>query len=147
MKWFNFKFFKKVGFYFSLVSVISLVAATLKYTNGFTGNLLEYNGENVMTVAMVGIVAFVLLLFFKPTSNYAPLVLWIGSFASLLMYVSNIYMYFTGIFYNGISAEAFGLIDPVVLTSTLLFAVSFVTANIAMYMKHSAEEDSTDETA
>ncbi len=147
MKWFNFKFFKKVGFYFSLVSVISLVAATLKYTNGFTGNLLEYNGENVMTVAMVEIVAFVLLLFFKPTSNYAPLVLWIGSFASLLMYVSNIYMYFTGIFYNGISAEAFGLIDPVVLTSTLLFVVSFVTANIAMYMKHSAEEDSTDETA
>lgn len=147
MKWFNFKFFKKVGFYFSLVSVISLVAAALSYINGFTGNLLEYNGENVMTLALAGIAAFVLLLVFKPTTNYAPLVLWIGSFASLLAYVGNIYMYFTGIFYNGISAEAFGLIDPVVLTSTILFAVSFVTANIAMYMKHSAEEDETDETA
>lgn len=141
MKWLNFKFFKKVGFYFSLVSVVSLIAAAVSYTNGFTGNLLEYNGGNVMTVALVGIAAFVVLLLFKPTANYAPLVLWIGSFASLLAYIGNIYMYFTGIFYNGVSAEAFALIDPVVLTSTILFAVSFVTANISMYMKHSAEED------
>lgn len=147
MKLFNFKFFKKVGFYFSLVSIISLVAATLSYTNGFTGNLLEYNNNNVMTVALVGIAAFVLLLIFKPTADYAPLVLWIGAFASLLIYVSNIYMYFTGIFYNGISAEAFGLIDPVVLVSTLLFVISFVTANIAIYKKHSDEEGETDEAA
>lgn len=147
MKWMNFKFFKKVGFYFSLVSVICLIAAAVSYTNGFTGTLLEYNGGNVMTVALVGIAAFVLLLVFKPTTNYAPLVLWVGSFASLLAYINNIYMYFTGIFYNGISAEAFALIDPVILTSTVLFVISFVTANIAMYMKHSAEEDETDETA
>lgn len=147
MKWLNFKFFKKTGFYFSLVSVICLVAAALSYTNGFTGNLLEYNGKNVMTVAFAGIALFVLLLLFKPTTNYAPIVLWSGSFVSLLVYVSNIYMYFTGIFYNGISAEAFALIDPVVLTSTLLFAVSFIIANIAMYMKHTAEEDQKDEAA
>lgn len=147
MKWMNFKFFKKVGFYFSLVSVICLIAAAASYTNGFTGTLLEYNGGNVMTVALVGIAAFVLLLVFKPTTNYAPLVLWGGSFASLLAYINNIYMYFTGIFYNGISAEAFALIDSVVLTSTVLFVISFVTANIAMYMKHSAEEDERDETA
>lgn len=147
MKWFNFTFFKKVGFYFSLASVISLIAANLSYTNGFTGTLLEYNSGSAMTVALVGIALFVLLLVFKPTTNYAPLVLWIGAFASLLTYVSNIYMYFTGIFYNGISAEAFGLIDPVVLTSTLLFVVSFVTANIAMYMNHSAGEEKTDEAA
>lgn len=147
MKWFNFKFFKKVGFYFSLASVVSLIAAAVSYTNGFTGTLLEYNSGNVMTVAMSGIIAFVLLLILKPTADYAPLVLWIGSFASLLAYISNIYMYFTGVFYNGLSAEAFGLIDPVVLTSTVLFLISFVTANIAMYMKHSAGEDKRDEAA
>lgn len=141
MKWLNFKFFKKIGFYFSLASVLCLVAAAATYTGGFTGNLLEYNSGNVLTVALVGIAAFALLLVFKPTTNYAPLALWIGAFASLLAYISNIYMYFTGIFYNGVSAEAFALIDPVVLTSTILFVISFVTANIAMYMKHSVEED------
>lgn len=140
MKWLNFKFFKKIGFYVSLISAVCLVAANVSYTNGFTGNLLEYNINNVMPVTLAGIFGFAALLLFRPTSNYAPLVLWGGAFASLLVYVNNIYMYFTGIFYNGVSAEAFALIDPVVLTSTLLFAVSFVMANIAMYMKHSAEE-------
>ena len=147
MKWLNFTFFKKVGFYFSLASVVSLIAAAVSYTNGFTDTLLEYNSGNVMTVAVTGIIAFVLLLILKPTANYAPLVLWIGSFASLLAYISNIYMYFTGVFYNGLSAEAFALIDPVVLTSTVLFLISLVTANIAMYMKHSAQEDKRDEAA
>lgn len=140
MKWLNFKFFKKIGFYVSLISAVCLVAANVSYTNGFTGNLLEYNVNNVMPVTFAGIFGFAALLLFRPTSNYAPLVLWGGAFASLLLYVNNIYMYFTGIFYNGVSAEAFALIDPVVLTSTLLFAVSFVLANIAMYMKHSVEE-------
>lgn len=140
MKWLNFKFFKKIGFYVSLISAVCLVAANVSYTNGFTGNLLEYNVNNVMPVSLAGIGVFVLMLLFRPTSNYAPLVLWAGAFASLLVYVNNIYMYFTGIFYNGVSAEAFALIDPVVLTSTLLFVVSFVMANIAMYMKHSVGE-------
>ena len=147
MKWFNFKCFKKVGFWLSLISVICLVAAALSYTNGFTGTLLEYNSGNVMTVALTGIGLFVLLLLFKPTANYAPMALWIGSFASLLAYINNIYMYFTGVFYNGVSAEAFALIDSVVLISTVLFVVSFVIANIAMYMNHTAEEDHTDEKA
>lgn len=147
MKWLNFKFFKRVGFYFSLVSVICLAAAAVSYTNGFTGNLLEYNENNVITLAVAAICAFIVLLLFKPASNYAPMVLWGGAFACLLVYIQNIYMYFTGIFYNGISAEAFALIDPVVLKSTLLFAISFVTANTAMYMKHSGEEDDKDEKA
>jgi hypothetical protein len=50
-------------------------------------------------------------------------------------------MYFTGIFYNGVSAEAFQLIDPVVMTSTILFVISFVVANVAMYMNHSDAEE------
>lgn len=138
----NLTFFKKVGFYFSLASIITLVAGALSYTNGFTGNLLEYNnGGAVMTPALIGIGVFAVLLLLKPTSGYAPIALWVGSFASLLAYVNNIYMYFTGVFYNGVSAEAFALIDPVVITSTLLFVVSFVLANVAMYMRHSIEED------
>ena len=75
------------------------------------------------------------------TSNLAPLALWVVSFVSLLAYVSNIYMYFTGIFYNGISAEAFKLIDPAVMTSTVLFIISFIAGNVAMYFNHSTDEE------
>ena len=141
MKLFNFEFFKRAGFYVSLASIASLVAAALTYTLGFTDALLEYNSSNVMSIALIGIVAFFVLLVLEPTSNYAPIVLWLFSFASLLAYVSNIYMYFTGVFYNGVSLEAFKLIDSTVLISTALFVVSFVAANVAMYLRHSAEEE------
>ena len=141
MRLFNFEFFKRAGFYVSLASIASLVAAALTYTLGFTDALLEYNSSNVMSIALIGIVAFFVLLVLEPTSNYAPLVLWLFSFASLLAYVSNIYMYFTGVFYNGVSLEAFKLIDSTVLISTALFVVSFVAANVAMYLRHSAEEE------
>lgn len=141
MRVFNFDFFKRAGFYVSIVSVAALIAAVLTYTYGFTDTLLEYNLPNVMYIGLISIAAFFLLLIFEFTSNYAPLVLWLGSFASLLAYVSNIYMYFTGVFYNGVSLEAFKLIDSTVLISTALFAVSFITANVAMYFRHSAEEE------
>lgn len=140
MKWLNLKFFKKFGFYVSLISAVCLIVANVRYSSGFTGNLLEYNINNVMPVSIAGIALFALLLLFRPTANHAPLALWGGAFASFLIYIQNIYMYFTGIFYNGVSAEAFALIDPVVLTSTLLFVVAFVTANIAIYCKHTVEE-------
>lgn len=141
MRVFNFDFFKRAGFYVSIVSVAALIAAVLTYTYGFTDTLLEYNLPNVMYIGLISIAAFFLLLIFEFTSNYAPLVLWLGSFASLLAYVSNIYMYFTGVFYNGVSLEAFKLIDSTVLISTVLFVVSFITANVAMYFRHSAEEE------
>jgi hypothetical protein len=136
---FNFGFFKRIGFYFSVASIVTLVAAMLSYVNGFTDTLLEYNNSNVLGIGFIGIGAFAVLLLIDFTSNYAPLALWLGCFASFLTYISNIYMYFTGVFYNGVSLEAFGLIDPIVLTSTILYVVSFVLANLAMYMRHSDE--------
>ena len=137
MKLFNFSFLRRKGFYVSAASIVTLLAAVISYTNGFTGVLLEYNSSNVYTISLLSIAAFAVLLLIEFTSSIAPVVLWIGSFATFLVYINNIYMYFTGIFYNGVSAEAFQLIDPVVMTSTILFVISFVVANVAMYMNHS----------
>ena len=138
---FNFQFFKRAGFYISLASIATLVAAVLSYINGFTDVLLEYNSDNVVTYVVIGAVAYLALLVFDPTSNMAPVALWISTFVAFLTYVTNIYMYFTGIFYNGVSAEAFSLIDPVVLVSTGLFVLAFLFSNVAMYLNHSATEE------
>ena len=139
MKIFNFEFFKRIGFYFSLASAATLIAAAFSYTKGFTDTLLEYNSDNVMSIAAIGVAAFFVLLVFGPTTEFAPVALWLTTFASLLAYVTNIYMYFTGVFYNGVSLEAFQLIDPTVLISTALFVVAFLLGNIASYMNHSAD--------
>lgn len=141
MKLFNFSFLRRIGFYVSIASIVTLLAAVVSYTSGFTGVLLEYNSSNVYTISLLSIAAFAVLLLIEFTSSLAPVALWIGSFATFLVYINNIYMYFTGIFYNGVSAEAFQLIDPVVMTSTILFVISFVVANVAMYMNHSDAEE------
>lgn len=141
MKLFNFSFLRRKGFYVSVASIVTLLAAVISYTSGFTGVLLEYNSSNVYTISFLSIAAFAVLLLIELTSSIAPVVLWIGSFATFLVYINNIYMYFTGIFYNGVSAEAFQLIDPVVMKSTILFVISFVVANVAMYMNHSDAEE------
>lgn len=141
MKLFNFSFLRRKGFYVSIASIVTLLAAVVSYTSGFTGVLLEYNSSNVYTISLLSIAAFAVLLLIELTSSIAPVVLWIGSFATFLVYINNIYMYFTGIFYNGVSAEAFQLIDPVVMKSTILFVISFVVANVAMYMNHSDAEE------
>ena len=141
MKLFNFSFLRRIGFYVSIASIVTLLAAVVSYTSGFTGVLLEYNSSNVYTFALLSIAAFAVLLLIELTSSIAPVVLWIGSFATFLVYINNIYMYFTGIFYNGVSAEAFQLIDPVVMKSTILFVISFGVANVAMYINHSDAEE------
>ena len=141
MTLFNFEFFKRVGFYISLVSIVSLIAGAVSYTLGFTENLLEYNASNVLTFSIIAVVAYFVLLVIEPLANYAPIALFGGVFVSLLMYVNNIYMYFTGIFYNGVSAEAFALIDPIVMISTVCFVVALVASNVAFYFRHSAEEE------
>ncbi len=141
MKIFNFEFFKRIGFYFSLASIATLIAGVLSYTFGFTGVLLEYNSDNVLKLAIIGVIVSAGMLVIDLFSNYAPVALWVTAFASLLAYVTNIYMYFTGVFYNGVSLEAFGLNDPIVIISTVLIFVGFILANVAMYMNHSAEED------
>ena len=74
--------------------------------------------------------------FIGPLATLAPIALFGGVLITLLTYVKNIYKYFTGIFYNGVSAEAFALIDPIVMTSTVLFVVAFLVSNVAFYFGH-----------
>ena len=135
----NLKFFRSIGFYFSAVSLVTLIIAVTTYTTGFTGGLLEYNGTNVLNIALIGSAVFVALLLFEPTANLAPLALWISVWMSILAFAKNVYMYFTGIFFNGVTAEAFGLIDDVVINCIVLFVVSFVTSNIALYCRHTSD--------
>ena len=137
----NFRFFTRVGFYVSVIAMAALLVGAVSYTLGFTDNLLEYKSTNVIIYSLISIVAYFVLLIIDFTSNFAPVALFCGIFISFLAYVNNVYMYFTGIFYNGVSAEAFKLIDPVVLVSMICFIVAIVVSNVAFYLGHSKGGD------
>lgn len=137
----NLTFYKTKGFYISIASIVALFIALFTYVFGFNDTLLEYNNPLPLVLGIIGIVIFALLLVFKPTANYSPMALWAFNLISFLVYISNIYMYFTGVFYNGVTIEALQLIEPIVMVSAIFFILSIIMSNVSMYIKHLKKEE------
>lgn len=138
-KEFNLNCYKTVGFYFSIVSMILLILSMVLYKTKFTGILSEYYNNVVFIPAIIGLVLSVILLIFNKTSKYSPIVLWVCTFISFLLFIQAIYMYFTGVFYNGVTSEAIALINKGVLVSVVFYLITCVISNIAVWLKQSKD--------
>lgn len=135
----NLNCYKTVGFYFSVVSMILLILSMVLYKTKFTGILSEYYSNVVFFPAIIGLVLSVILLIFNKTSKYSPIVLWVCTFISFLLFIQAIYMYFTGVFYNGVTSEAIALINKGVLVSVVFYLITCVISNIAVWLKQSKD--------
>lgn len=135
----NINCYKTVGFYFSVVSMILLILSMVLYKTKFTGILSEYYSNVVFIPAIIGLVLSVILLIFNKTSKYSPIVLWVCTFISFLLFIQAIYMYFTGVFYNGVTSEAIALINKGVLVSVVFYLITYVISNIAVWLKQSKD--------
>lgn len=135
----NLNCYKTVGFYFSVVSMILLILSMVLYKTKFTGILSEYYNNVVFIPAIIGLVLSVILLIFNKTSKYSPIVLWVCTFISFLLFIQAIYMYFTGVFYNGVTSEAIALINKGVLVSGVFYLITCVISNIAVWLKQSKD--------
>lgn len=135
----NLNCYKTVGFYFSVVSMILLILSMVLYKTKFTGILSEYYNNVVFIPAIIGLVLSVILLIFNKTSKYSPIVLWVCTFISFLLFIQAIYMYFTGVFYNGVTSEAISLINKGVLVSVVFYLITCVISNIAVWLKQSKD--------
>lgn len=135
----NLNCYKTVGFYFSVVSMILLILSMVLYKTKFTGILSEYYSNVVFIPAIIGLVLSVILLIFNKTSKYSPIVLWVCTFISFLLFIQAIYMYFTGVFYNGVTSEAIALINKEVLVSVVFYLITCVISNIAVWLKQSKD--------
>lgn len=133
----NLNCYKTVGFYFSVVSMILLILSMVLYKTKFTGILSEYYNNVVFIPAIIGLVLSVILLIFNKTSKYSPIVLWVCTFISFLLFIQAIYMYFTGVFYDGVTSEAIALINKGVLVSVVFYLITCVISNIAVWLKQS----------
>lgn len=134
----NKTFYKTAGFYISLSSIVLLVLGTILYLT-FGGNLEEYKNLIVLVPVLLGIVLYFGLLVFTKTGKYAGFLLWVGELFAFLLFVRNVYMYFSGVFYNGITSEALKLINPKITVTAILLFVSFVVGNVGMYFKTTKE--------
>ena len=75
------------------------------------------------------------LLLFKKTSNYASIALWVLNLVTFLLFVLYVYMYFSGVFYNGVTPEAIALVDSKVILCIVFYLLAAVFSNVSIYLK------------
>lgn len=140
-KYLNLNCYKSVGFYFSAVTAILAVVAAIVYGVGFEKETLnEFYSSLIVVLLVLGVVAFLLLEVFTKTAPLAPVALWGFVFAGLLTYISTVYMYLPGIFYNGLTSEAFSMLDPSFTCSTILLVLACILGNAALWLKQTKAE-------
>ncbi|HBE99294.1 MAG TPA: hypothetical protein DDW18_04645 [Firmicutes bacterium] len=133
-KYLNTSFYKTVGFYFAIVSILLAIFGNIFYL-GFSGTLLEYRNASATIPAFVAIAVYGGLLLFKKTSNFASIALWALNFVTFLLFILYVYMYFSGVFYNGVTSEAIALIDGKVILCIVFYSLAAIFSNVSIYLK------------
>lgn len=137
-KYLNTDCYKNIGFYFTAVSAVLAFIAGIVYAGAFKKEFLTgYYTAAVVILPIISLVLAVLLEAFKPTANIAPIVSWGLSLITFLTFAGTSYMYLSGVFYNGVSAEAFALVDGGYLFIAIAFLVSAILGNVALWLKQS----------
>lgn len=116
------------------IAVLSVVAAMI-YAFGFGANNPQYFNAAAVALPIVGFVAYVVLVLFKPTANYAAVVLWVCTFAAFLVYAVASYMHLAEVFYSGINPETLKLLDKGFVVCMAMYLVAAIAANVVMWLK------------
>ncbi len=141
-KYLNTDCYKNIGFYFTAVSAVLAFIAGLVYAGAFKKEFLTgYYTAAVVILPIISLVLTILLAAFKPTSGIAPIVSWGMSLIAFLTFAGTSYMYLSGVFYNGVSAEAFKLIDGSYLFIAIALLVSAILGNVALWLKQGEKEE------
>ncbi len=128
--------YKAPRFYCSVVAVLLTLFAAISFK--FISTNVEvvsvYNNVNLI-ISIVTLVVFGCLYAFKITAKIGVIATWVLCFVNMLLYINTIYMYFAGVFYNGVTVDAFKAMDRGVIISLLCFFVACIGSNVAIYLK------------
>ena len=131
---------KTVGFYLVLVAVVLALAQAIVYVTSYTGSSLElYFVPAAFALPFVGIVLCVGMLFFNRTREWAALVLFALELGSFLLFAKGTYLYLTEVFYAGVNAEAFKMLNKGFTASVVLYLVVIILSIAAMFMRMSKD--------
>ena len=137
------EFFKSraLGFWFTTAAVILSVARLSVYIAGFTLPAWEsYFHWTVVFFSVVAIAAGIALSVFDTTAPYAAAATTLFEFLSFLMFMRYGYMYFSQIFFGGISLSLFFQMHFGYLWCILLYVAVFGIGIAGMFLKQSKKE-------
>lgn len=127
---------KAAGFYVSVASVILSLATLLVYVlYGTVGEGEQYFSPLALTLLVVSILAFGGMCIFRMTAPWASFVQAALLFASFLICLYSCYMYFSEVFYDGITARAFELMNKYFFYSLILYLLSVITSQVGAQMR------------
>jgi len=124
---------KTVGFYVGIASCVLAVAQSVVYAVGYKST--AYYDALAVALGIVGIVLYVLCSLSHYSSPFAAPILALTNFVGFLLFVYASYMYLADVFYGGINAQSFAALDKKYVWCVVLFLLSTVVANVAVYMK------------
>ena len=124
---------RTVAFYIALATAALTLILTIVYGACYAGT--DYMSWAAFALTLIACLAFCGLAVFKQTERFAALVMGLLDFIAFLLFIDNVYMYFTTVFYGGFSASLLGNVDPAFYACTILFLITIVASNVCVYLK------------
>lgn len=132
---------RSLGFWFTVAAVVLSFVQLIVYAVAFSSpSLRSYGDWKTTFFSVIAVVLCVGLACFKYTERFAPVALTLFELISFYMFMLYGYMYFSTLFYNGISAEAISLMHYGYWLSIVLYVLTFASGIVAIYKKQSREE-------
>lgn len=129
---------KWIGFYLGVSSILVGIIVAIIYQVHYTGT--AYYSSVAVILPFIGALLFIVLSLFKQTSKFAPIISTILIFVAFLVFINASYMYLSEVFYSGISKESLQALDKTYIVCILLFLISGIVGNVAIYKKQNKEK-------
>lgn len=126
---------RREGFYLALAAAVLSVVEAIVYLVGYIGS--PYMSLWAAILPFVAAALFAVLCMFKVTERWAPLAMTVVDFIAFLLYINAVYLYLSEVFFAGVTAEAFKRINPLFVAATILYLVTVILGNIAVYLRQS----------
>lgn len=139
------EFFKSrsFGFYFTAGALLLALIQLIIYAAAFsTVDFVKYRHWTVIFCSVLAICAGVGLSCFKWTEHFAPLAVFVLTLASFLMFVKYGYMYFSELFFAGVSAEAVSQMYYGYMGSIVLYIMMWGVSIAALFLRQSKRKSS-----
>ena len=126
---------KTLGFYFTVAVILLSLVQLIVYIAAFTPVSWEsYMHWSVILFSVLAIVSGAALSVSRFTAPWAPAAATLMEFLSFLMFMRYGYMYFSQIFFSGISLSLIMQMYYGYLVSILLYLLIFVLGVISMFL-------------
>ena len=131
---------KKINFFVGFACAILLIFLGIFYAITYSAETAYYN-PIVWIIALIGGFGFIGLSLTKYTIPFAPVFLGLGGLGTFTSHIRYCYMYFTNIFFNGVTFKAILDMNLTCTLTILIPLIALVVGIVLMYLKQLKEED------